>query len=312
MEKNMKRMKEKKKKSKKKIWLWIVGSLLTIFLIFIGTAYYTIQKTMNKINTPLVEATDITEEAPKTMKKKEPFSVLLLGVDERSNDSGRSDTMIVITVNPEKQTMKMLSIPRDTRTEIIGHDTVDKINHAYAFGGVPMAMDTVENLLDIPLDYYVFINMEGFLQIIDTLGGVTIQNDMDLTYDSYHFPKGELSLNGDEALIFSRIRYEDPRGDFGRQIRQRQIIEAVMKKASTPSVILKASDMLDVVGDNVRMNFTVKDLIQLQSIYKKMDSSIEQLSFEAEGGKMIDRIWYYVPDETELQQIQTELKTHLE
>lgn len=305
-------MKEKKKKSKKKIWLWIVGSLLTIFLIFIGTAYYTIQKTMNKINTPLVEATDITEEAPKTMKKKEPFSVLLLGVDERSNDSGRSDTMIVITVNPEKQTMKMLSIPRDTRTEIIGHDTVDKINHAYAFGGVPMAMDTVENLLDIPLDYYVFINMEGFLQIIDTLGGVTIENDMDLTYDSYHFPKGELSLNGDEALIFSRIRYEDPRGDFGRQIRQRQIIEAVMKKASTPSVILKASDMLDVVGDNVRMNFTVKDLIQLQSIYKKMDSSIEQLSFEAEGGQMIDRIWYYVPDETELQQIQTELKTHLE
>lgn len=305
-------MKEKKKKSKKKIWLWIVGSLLTIFLIFIGTAYYTIQKTMNKINTPLVEATDITEEAPKTMKKKEPFSVLLLGVDERSNDSGRSDTMIVITVNPEKQTMKMLSIPRDTRTEIIGHDTVDKINHAYAFGGVPMAMDTVENLLDIPLDYYVFINMEGFLQIIDTLGGVTIENDMDLTYDSYHFPKGELSLNGDEALIFSRIRYEDPRGDFGRQIRQRQIIEAVMKKASTPSVILKASDMLDVVGDNVRMNFTVKDLIQLQSIYKKMDSSIEQLSFEAEGGQMIDQIWYYVPDETELQQIQTELKTHLE
>lgn len=312
MEKNMKRMKEKKKMSKKKIWLWIVGSLLTIFLIFIGTAYYTIQKTMNKINTPLVEATDITEEAPKTMKKKEPFSVLLLGVDERSNDSGRSDTMIVITVNPEKQTMKMLSIPRDTRTEIIGHDTVDKINHAYAFGGVPMAMDTVENLLDIPLDYYVFINMEGFLQIIDTLGGVTIENDMDLTYDSYHFPKGELSLNGDEALIFSRIRYEDPRGDFGRQIRQRQIIEAVMKKASTPSVILKASDMLDVVGDNVRMNFTVKDLIQLQSIYKKMDSSIDQLSFEAEGGQMIDRIWYYVPDETELQQIQTELKTHLE
>lgn len=305
-------MKEKKKRSKKKIWLWIVGSLLTIFLIFIGTAYYTIQKTMNKINTPLVEATDITEEAPKTMKKKEPFSVLLLGVDERSNDSGRSDTMIVITVNPEKQTMKMLSIPRDTRTEIIGHDTVDKINHAYAFGGVPMAMDTVENLLDIPLDYYVFINMEGFLQIIDTLGGVTIENDMDLTYDSYHFPKGELSLNGDEALIFSRIRYEDPRGDFGRQIRQRQIIEAVMKKASTPSVILKASDMLDVVGDNVRMNFTVKDLIQLQSIYKKLDSSIDQLSFEAEGGQMIDRIWYYVPDETELQQIQTELKTHLE
>ncbi|UZM97995.1 LCP family protein [Lysinibacillus sp. MHQ-1] len=126
----------------------------------------------------------------------------MLGVDERKDDSGRSDTMIVITVNPEKQTMKMLSIPRDTRTEIVGHDTVDKINHAYAFGGVPMAVDTVENFLNIPIDYYVFINMEGFLQIIDTLGGVTINNDMDLTYDEYHYPKGEITLDGNEALIF--------------------------------------------------------------------------------------------------------------
>lgn len=186
----MKRSKEKK--SKKKLWLWIVGSLLAIFLIFIGAAYFTIQKTMNKINTPLIQTTDAAQLEEKTVIKKEPFSVLMLGVDERKDDSGRSDTMIVITVNPEKQTMKMLSIPRDTRTEIIGHDTVDKINHAYAFGGVPMAVDTVENFLNIPIDYYVFINMEGFLQIIDTLGGVTINNDMDLTFDEYHFPEEKL------------------------------------------------------------------------------------------------------------------------
>ncbi len=306
----MKRSKEKK--SKKKLWLWIVGSLLTIFLIFIGTAYFTIQKTMNKINTPLLQTTDAAQLEEKTVIKKEPFSVLMLGVDERKDDSGRSDTMIVITVNPEKQTMKMLSIPRDTRTEIVGHDTVDKINHAYAFGGVPMAVDTVENFLNIPIDYYVFINMEGFLQIIDTLGGVTINNDMELTYDEYHYPKGEITLDGNEALIFSRIRYEDPRGDFGRQIRQRQIIEAVMKKASTPSTLLKATDMLTVLGDNVRMNFSVKELIQLQGIYKKMDKGIEQLSFEQGDGERINRIWYYIPNEEELQKIQADLKNHLQ
>jgi len=307
----MKRSKERK--SKKRIWLWILGSLVAIFLIFIGTAYYTIQKTMNKINTPLIEAADNEGINQKTVTKKEPFSVLLLGVDERKDDSGRSDTMIVVTVNPEKQTMKMLSIPRDTRTEIIGYDSVDKINHAYAFGGVPMAVDTVEHFLDIPIDYYVFINMEGFLQIIDTIGGVTIENDMDLTYNSYHFPKGDVTLTGDEALIFSRIRYEDPRGDFGRQIRQRQIIEAVMKKASsTSSILLKATDMLEVVGDNVRMNFTMKDLIQLQSIYKKMNRNIDQLSFEEGDGKKIDHIWYYIPNDAELQKIQSELKEHLQ
>ncbi|MGE7929637.1 LCP family protein [Lysinibacillus xylanilyticus] len=310
MEKNTKRSKEKK--SKKKIWLWIIGSLLTIFLIFIGTAYYTIQKTMNKINTPLVEATGDENEVQKIVTKKDPFSVLMLGVDERKNDSGRSDTMIVITVNPEKHTMKMLSIPRDTRTEIIGHNSVDKINHAYAFGGVPMAVNTVKHFLDIPIDYYVFVNMEGFLQIIDTIGGVTIDNDMDLTYNTYHYPKGEITLDGDNALIFSRIRYEDPRGDFGRQIRQRQIIEAVLKKASTPSILLKATDMLDVVGENVRMNFTMKDLIQLQSIYKQMDGNIEQLSFKEGDGKRIDNIWYFIPEETELEKIKSDLKVHLQ
>ncbi|MFC9541822.1 LCP family protein [Lysinibacillus sp. NPDC056959] len=310
MEKNTKRTKEKK--SKKKILLWIVGGLLTIFLIFIGTAYYTIQKTMNKINTPLIETTDESKEQ-KIVTKKDPFSVLMLGVDERKDDSGRSDTMIVITVNPEKQTMKMLSIPRDTRTEIIGHNSVDKINHAYAFGGVPMAVDTVEHFLDIPIDYYVFVNMDGFLQIIDTIGGVTIENDMDLTFDSYHYPKGEITLDGDNALIFSRIRYEDPRGDFGRQIRQRQIIEAVLKKASSKSsILLKASDMLDVVGDNVRMNFTMKDLIQLQSIYKNMDGNLEQLSFKEGDGKRIDNIWYFIPKESELEKIKSELKAHLQ
>lgn len=307
-----KKKKTKEKNSKKKIWPWIVGSILAFVLLIVGSAYYTVHKTMNKMNTPLLETTDKTEKEQKVITRKEPFSVLLLGVDERENDNGRSDTMIVMTVNPEKKTMKMLSIPRDTRTEIIGYDTEDKINHAYAYGGVPMAMATVENLLDIPLDYYVFVNMEGFLKIIDTLGGVTIQNDMELTYGSYHFPEGEVTLSGEEALIFTRIRYEDPRGDFGRQIRQRQVIEAVLKKASTPTTLLKASDMLEVVGENVRMNFSMKELIQLQGIYKKMDSNIEQLSFEEGSGTRINNIWYYIPNEMELEKIQTELKGHLQ
>ena len=305
-------MEHKKKSSKKNIWLWLVGSLIVLILIMVGSAYYTVHQTMNKMNTPLLEGTDIEGNEQNMISNKEPFSVLLLGVDERENDNGRSDTMIVITVNPAKKSIKMLSIPRDTRTEIVGYDLEDKINHAYAYGGVPMAMATVENFLDIPLDHYVFINMEGFLKIIDTLGGVTIQNDMELTYNDYHFPEGEVTLNGEEALIFTRIRYEDPRGDFGRQIRQRQVIEAVLKKASSPTTILKATDLLEVVGENVRMNFSMKELIQLQGVYKKMDSTIEQLAFEEGSGTRINNIWYFIPNEQELEQIQIELKEHLQ
>ena len=94
---------------------------------------------------PSVERTDIVE-----FDQQDPFSVLLLGVDEREDDRGRSDTMVVMTVNPETQSTKMVSIPRDTYTEIIGRGTTDKINHAYAFGGIEMSMNTTENLLDIP------------------------------------------------------------------------------------------------------------------------------------------------------------------
>jgi len=197
-------MKRAKVKSKKrKIAKYFGLSIIIIFICvgsYIGLQYKNFQATLNKMNEEVTEKT-----ASGKVEKQidmEPFSVLLLGVDERENDTGRSDTMIVLTVNPNQKTVKMLSIPRDTRTEIVGNNSTEKINHAYARGGIDMAIDSVENLLDIPIDYYVSVNMEGFLSIVDTLGGIQINNDMELKIKDYHFPEGELTLSGDEALIF--------------------------------------------------------------------------------------------------------------
>lgn len=205
----------------------------------------------------------------------------------------------------------MLSIPRDTRTEIIGNNTTEKINHAYARGGVAMTIDTVESLLDIPIDYHVTVNMEGFLSVIDTIGGITINNDMDLTYRTYHFPEGEVTLSGEEALIFSRIRYEDPRGDWGRQIRQRQLIEALMAEAKNPQILLELKDIFGVLGDNIRTNFTMNEIKALPQLYLQLDKNIQQMSFEEGQGETINGLWYYIVDETELSTIQQELRTHL-
>src|SRR5690606_15649276 len=126
---------------------------------------------------PIERTPEVKRPAELELTKRDPFSVLMLGVDERAGDKGRSDTMIVITVNSEKNSMEMLSIPRDTRLEIVGKGIDDKINHAYAFGGVEMAMNTVEKFLDIPIDYYIKVNMEGFKDIVDTVGGVSVNND---------------------------------------------------------------------------------------------------------------------------------------
>ena len=87
-----------------------------------------------------------------------------------------------------------------------GKGTEDKINHAYAFGGVEMSMNTVEKFLDIPIDYYVKMNMEGFKDIVDSVGGITVNNDLDFTVGKVHYPKGEISLNGEDALSFARMR----------------------------------------------------------------------------------------------------------
>ena len=302
-----------KVKKRRKLRKWVVMTLM-IFIIavcgYIGTQYYSFQNALSKMNEPEEGKAAVPQVDKKLVS--EPFSVLLLGIDEREHDSGRSDTMIVLTVNPKVGTVKMLSIPRDTRTEIVGNETTEKINHAYARGGVQMSIDTVEQLLNIPIDYHVTVNMEGFLSVIDTIGGIQVNNDMELTHKAYHFPAGEITMSGEEALIFSRIRYEDPRGDWGRQIRQRQLIEALMAEAKKPTILLELDDIFGVLGDNIKTNFTMKQIKSLPQLYLQLDTNIEQMSFEQGEGETIGGLWYYILNEEELANHQQELRVHLE
>jgi LCP family protein required for cell wall assembly len=119
-----------------------------------------------------------------------------------------------------------------------------------AFGDVEMSMNTVENFLDIPIDCYLKVKMKGFKDIIDTLGGITVKNDLNFSIEGTHFLKGELSLNGNEALKFTRMRYDDPRGDFGRQTRQRQIIQGIIKEGSSLSSLTKYNSIFSATGSN--------------------------------------------------------------
>jgi LCP family protein required for cell wall assembly len=226
----------------------------------------------------------------------------MLGTDSKSSDKGRTDTIIVLTVNPNTNSVKMLSIPRDTRTEIIGKGKEDKINHAHAFGGIEMAMDTVENFLDIPIDYYMKVNMEGFKDIVDAVGGVTVNNTLDFTYQKVHFPVGEITLNGEEALVFSRMRKQDPRGDFGRNDRQRQVVEAVIQEAAQISSVARVGDMLSAVGNSVRTDLTLDDMWSIQSNYRSARHSIEQLEMTG-NGTSINGIYYLQVPENEINRV---------
>jgi polyisoprenyl-teichoic acid--peptidoglycan teichoic acid transferase len=303
------------KQKKKRTWLKVTGIVILILLVGAGVYGYNVYKSLttavDSMHEPVERKQTEKRPEPVVLEEKDPFSVLMLGVDERQGDRGRSDSIIVLTVNPTNNSVKMLSIPRDTRTAIIGKGIDDKINHAYAFGGVPMAMDTVENFLDIPIDYYVQINMEGFKDIVDAVGGVNVNNDLDFTYEGVHFTKGELALNGEKALKYSRMRYEDPRGDFGRQTRQRQIIQGVIKEGASLSTLTNYGDIFSALGKNVKTNLTFDQMIDIQKNYKQVGNNVQQMEIRSQGTK-INGIYYGIVAEEEKQRIQTELKTQLE
>lgn len=293
---------EQKRSSKwKKYALVIMGVLILGIGAYVYSIYADIKNTIDGNVHETVTSIDNNVTKQKIDNKK-PLNILLLGVDERENDKGRSDTMIVMTLDPNNDRMQMVSIPRDTRTDIVGHGTVDKINHAYAFGGSDMAVDTVENFLDIELDYYVKVNMEGFQQVVDAVGGVTVENNLAFKSGNFDFPQGKLELDGREALAYVRMRKEDPQGDLGRNERQRQVIEGIIQKGASFSGVNKVSEVLDVLGKNVSTNMEFAHMATLMTDYRTARNNTSTYQIQGEGS-FIGDIWYLIVSENEVQKV---------
>lgn len=249
------------------------------------------------------------------VEQGESISILLLGIDTGDlgrTEQGRSDSMIVATINPNTEKTTLLSIPRDTYAEIVGYGTWDKINHAYAFGGTAMSINSVQNLLNIPIDFYVSVNMEGIKEVVDAVGGVDVNSPIAFNQNGYDFAVGSNHLDGEAALAFSRMRYEDPAGDTGRQGRQRLVIEAVLRKLATPETLMNYQAILDSLSANVQTNFQMSDYLSLRSNdYLAAANNIQQEQLGGAGG-MMDGIYYNFVDDAELARVQALMQGELE
>ncbi|SFJ47139.1 transcriptional attenuator, LytR family [Halobacillus dabanensis] len=299
-----------KHKKKKGRWWKVSLVLLALLLVPAGVYAYSVYSgAKSTVDSKMhQEVSSIDHElTEKKREKREPLNVLLLGVDERAGDSGRSDALMVLSIDPDNNRSQIISIPRDTRTKMVGDSSqagkLDKINHAYAFGGADMSIQTVENFLDIELDYYVQVNMEGLEEMVDVVGGITIQNDMEwVGKNGFQYKKGELTMDGEEALGYVRMRYDDPKGDIGRNERQRKVIQGIVDKGMNVGSINKLGNVMDVLGKNVSTNM---DFATMQDLAKNYSGARENLStYQMTGnGTKIDGIWYLEVSDQEVKDV---------
>lgn len=262
------------------------------------------------------------------INNKQPISILLLGVDTTDNGirdtetnyRGNSDTMIVVTVNPKTNKTTMVSVPRDTMAQIWKSSTnntrkIQKINSAYNIGNEGSAVATTEKLLNVPIDYYVKVDFNSLKQIVNAVGGVDVNVPFSFSYGDTgekesHFKKGKMHLNGKQALDYSRMRYEDPEGDYGRQKRQRQVITAIIKSAASANTFTHYQKVLNSISSSMTTNLSFSDMQSVFFNYRGAAKNID--SDHVQGyGSMIEGSSYEVAPTKELRRVSNKLRKQL-
>jgi len=229
------------------------------------------------------------------------INIAFMGVDERTDDDGRTDTLFVVMYNPEKDQAAMLSVPRDTRVRIPNHGW-DKINHAYNYGGAPSTVNTLERFLGINIDYYVKVDLKGFKKMIDAIDGVEIDVEKRMYYEDpwdddglvIDLQPGLQVLNGQQAMEY--VRYRDEDGDIGRIERQQKFINAVYEKMMSPSMVVKIPSLVQVAFDSFDTNMNLMNMLKVaNSLQKSHKANLQTYSVPGEP-IYIQEISYWFPD----------------
>lgn len=317
----------KKKRRRSRIFWFIIFPILLVSSIGLSYGTYLFKKAESMMGDSYYEDRD--GKSNLRDKKVNPnidnVSILFIGIDESSKrsqgDNTRSDALMLATLNEKEKSVKLVTIPRDSYVFIreVGYST--KINHAHSFGGPKATIETVEDLLDIPVDYYVRLDFEAFMEIVDALGGINIdvpytfsEQDSKDKANAITLEEGMQKLNGEEALALARTRKLD--SDIERGKRQQEIMKAIMKKAASGTSVLKYGQVIDAIGSNMRTNMTFDEIKAFIDYGVSGNLDIETMTIAGEdvyipnsSGK---RVYYWQLDDTSLEEIKSSLKQHLD
>jgi LCP family protein required for cell wall assembly len=319
----------KKRVNHKKRKKWLIRiSLILITAILIAAIYFA-----GTIWGALTKGHDSDQEKSKYRDQlvdinKDPFTVLFVGTDQydvekEKSDYFRTDVIMLAAVNPQKKTIKIVSIPRDTHAEIANTDGhKDKINSASYWGmrkninPIQNTRETVENLLyGVPIDYYVKINFRGFIDIVNAVGGVDVNVPRTFRISTFdrvvQFYKGPMHLNGEEALPYVRMRKDDPEGDHGRNKRQQEVINKVLDKIVSFESLSNFTKITDAVGENLSYSINPSEFLSLAQIYKNTPKeSIETVTAKVIDEKVNGR-WFSFMKEEERKRLSNIFKEQL-
>lgn len=285
---------------------WIIGIILLALLAFSAFWLKSFWNQMFLIQPPDEKAGVVT--APETGKEKDPFpdimNVLLLGLDPR-DAAPRADTIILLSLNQKNGEINIISIPRDMRVNIPGRG-MDKINHSYAYGGLPLTRQAVEEFLDINVDHYMITDFDGFANIVDILGGIELEVEKEMRYYgidvTIELDPGLQTLDGDKALQYVRWR-SDGQADRGRVGRQQHFLKVLLQEMIAFKNILKFPQIMPEIAQNVKTDMELGKALKLANRLKTVE--IEEINTITLPGSdsTIDGIDYLLPQEQEIREL---------
>jgi len=299
-------------------------SLLAVTTIGLGAYGLTI---LNQSTNSLSKTYKGIGDENNVIAENKPMTILLMGVDTGSGSRedqwvGNSDTMILVTVNPQTRETTIMSLERDILTNITqdGETVQAKLNAAYAQGGAELAIETIQDLMNIHIDRYAMINMKGLVQLVDKVGGITVNNpfDFDISIEENEpeytakIPPGRQEIDGEQALVYSRMRYQDPEGDYGRQKRQREVIEKIIKKVLTLDGLSNYQGIIEAVSDNMQTNISLdtNNLMNLMG-YRDALKNIRMEQLKGEDATLADGGSYQIVTSEHLLKMQNILRKSL-
>lgn len=318
-----KSQKRKKKEKESGGCLWKILLVVLILLLAFGGGYiyYLFHSGKKAAENAYVEdsrtKSELRDESVQPLTDN--ISIMIVGIDDsekRSQGEGnsRSDALLVATLNNKDKSIKLVSIPRDSYVYIPTVGYKDKITHAHAYGGIDATRETVEGLLNVPIDYYFRVNFDAFIEIVDALGGVTVDvpyeiNELDENDKrTVHLMPGTQEVNGREALALARTRHQD--SDVERGKRQQMILEAIASKATSVTSFTKYDKVLAAVGNNMQTDMTFDEMKSLFAYLQNGMPDIDSLSLKG-SDDMSSGIYYYLLQDDSLLKTRQTLQKHL-